>query len=81
MSYFVYILQSVKDQKYYVGSTSDVEARLLFHNMQLQRSTRHRTPFIIVYIEELNNKSQALIREKEIKGYKGGNSFRKLLQK
>jgi putative endonuclease len=32
MSYFVYILYSAKLDKYYVGQTSDVDARLAFHN-------------------------------------------------
>jgi putative endonuclease len=41
MAYHVYILQSLKDSKYYIGSTSDVEARLRFHNAGLQRSTRN----------------------------------------
>jgi putative endonuclease len=51
MSHFVYILQSLKDSKYYIGETSDVEARLCFHNAGLQRSTKHRRPFKIVLIE------------------------------
>ena len=39
MPYYVYILRSLKDKKYYIGSTSNVEARLKFHNAGLQRST------------------------------------------
>jgi putative endonuclease len=41
MSYYVYILKSLKDGRYYIGSTSDVMARLKFHNSGLQRSTRY----------------------------------------
>ncbi|MBK8495377.1 MAG: GIY-YIG nuclease family protein [Chitinophagaceae bacterium] len=40
LSPFVYILQSLKDGKYYIGETHDVEARLLFHNSGKQRSTK-----------------------------------------
>ena len=80
MPYYVYILQSLKDFKYYIGSTSDVEARLRFHNAGWQRSTRNRIPFHLVYVEELENKKDALKREKEIKGYKGGHSFKSLIQ-
>ena len=79
MSYFVYILQSQKDSKYYIGSSSNVDARLNFHNTGLQRSTKHRIPFILVYQEELANKTEALVREKQIKSYKGGEAFRKLI--
>jgi len=77
--YFVYILQSQKDQKFYIGSTSDVNARLDYHNSGRQRSTRHRIPFILVYTEEFQDKSQAEKREKQIKSYKGGEAFKKLL--
>ena len=79
MTYFVYILQSQKDSKYYIGSSSNVDARLNFHNTGLQRSTKHRIPFILVYQEELANKTEALVREKQIKSYKGGEAFRKLI--
>ena len=79
MSYFVYILQSLKDQKYYIGSSANVEARLKFHNSGLQRSTRNRVPFRLVLFEELYSKEEALIREKLIKSRKGGEGFKKLV--
>ena len=80
MPYYIYILQSLKDKKYYIGSCKNVKARLEFHNKGLQRSTRNRIPFILVYWEELPDKPLALIREKQIKSFKGGNAFKKLLQ-
>ena len=79
MWYYVYIIQSLKDGKYYIGSSSNVVERLKYHNVGLQRSTRNRTPFILVYSEEVENKEAALIREKQIKSYKGGEGFKKLL--
>ena len=80
MPHYVYILQSEKDDRDYIGETHDVELRLAFHNAGLQRSTKHRIPFKLVYKEELPDRTTALTREKEIKGYKGGNSFKKLLE-
>lgn len=79
MSHFVYILQSMKDGKYYVGETTNVEERLFFHNSGRQRSTKHRIPFRIVLIEEYSNRSEALKREKEIKRWKGGAKFKDLI--
>jgi putative endonuclease len=79
MAYFVYILRSEKDGKYYIGSTHDVQGRLAFHNAGLQRSTKSRIPFIIVYSEECPDKQHALIREKQIKSYKGGQAFKGLI--
>ena len=79
MLHYVYILQSLKDKKYYIGETVDVAARLLFHNAGRQRSTRNRIPFIIIITEEFETRQAALIREKQIKSWKGGNSFKKLI--
>ncbi|HQW93078.1 MAG TPA: GIY-YIG nuclease family protein [Ferruginibacter sp.] len=79
MPYFVYILQSLKDGKYYIGETHDVEARLLFHNSGKQRSTKNRIPFRIVIIEQYENREVALAREKQIKSWKGGNAFKLLV--
>ncbi len=79
MPYYLYILQSLKDNKYYIGSTSDVEARLNFHNAGQQRSTKNRIPFRLVLFEQYESKATALKREKQIKKWKGGEAFKKLI--
>jgi len=78
VSYFVYILQSDKDSRYYIGSTQYVQQRLEYHNSGRQRSTKYRVPFRIVYTEELPGKETALKREKQINSYKGGEAFKRL---
>ena len=79
MAHYVYILQSQKDKKYYIGETSNVAVRLLFHNAGKQRSTKNRIPFIIILIEQFETREIALQREKQIKGWKGGNAFKALI--
>ena len=79
MPHFVYVLKSLKDQKYYIGETADIQARLEFHNKGLQRSTKNRTPFELVYIEEFETRSEALKREKQLKSWKGGLPFKELI--
>jgi putative endonuclease len=79
MSYFVYVLQSQRDNKHYIGSTSDIKKRLEYHNAGLQRSTRLRIPFLLIYHEEFASKQEALRRERYIKSLKGGEGFRKLI--
>ena len=79
MSYYVYILKSLKDSKYYIGSTSDVMARLQFHNSGLQRSTRSRIPLELILFEIYSSKEEALKREKQIKNWKGGEGFKRLI--
>jgi putative endonuclease len=78
MSYFIYILKSLKDGRYYIGS-SDVKNRLDYHNQGRQRSTKHRTPFVLIYTEEHPSRTVALAREKQIKNYKGGEAFKRLI--
>ena len=79
MAHFVYILQSLRDHKYYIGETRDVEARVRFHNAGLQRSTRARVPFILILVEEYETRMEVLVREKQIKAWKGGNAFIRLI--
>jgi putative endonuclease len=79
MAHYIYILQSLQDEGFYIGETKDVEKRLQFHNAGLQRSTKRRAPFKIIYTEAHENRASALKREKQIKSYKGGEGFKKLL--
>ncbi|MEP7103183.1 MAG: GIY-YIG nuclease family protein [Candidatus Dojkabacteria bacterium] len=66
--YFLYILKSNKKEWYYVGITSNVEARLVRHNKGLVRSTKSRIPYELVYTETYLNKTSARKRELEVKG-------------
>jgi putative endonuclease len=70
----------LKDGSYYIGVTGNLKKRVEFHNKGLQRSTRSRKPYKLIYYEEFHNKSEALIREKQIKSYKGGEAFKRLLR-
>jgi putative endonuclease len=79
MPHYVYIIQSEKDNRYYIGETADVKARLLFHNAGKQRSTKNRIPFNIVLVEEFETRELALHREKQIKSWKGGEAFKRLI--
>ncbi|MFQ5664184.1 MAG: GIY-YIG nuclease family protein [Terriglobia bacterium] len=78
--YFVYVLQSLRDNGYYVGFAQDIEQRLADHNAGKTRSLRGRRPLKLVHVEEYARKSEAKARERQIKSYKGGQAFRRLLQ-
>lgn len=77
---FVYILQSLRDNKYYTGCTQNIEERLKRHNLGLVKSTKSRRPFKLVYEELLENYGAARRRETEIKRMKGGIQFKSLLR-
>ena len=70
MKYYTYILFSEKTNKYYIGYTSDISSRLEKHNLGGTHSTRNGRPWEIVYYEIFDNKTDAIIREREIKNKK-----------
>ncbi len=79
--YFVYILHSEKFSRYYVGHSKNCESRLSDHNKGKVKSTKAYVPWSIIYTEQFQTKSEAFRREMEIKSYKGGEAFRKLVHK
>ena len=67
MSFFVYIIQSLKDGTYYKGSSTNPLKRLEEHNSGHSKYTSTKLPWKLVYIEELSSKKDMLIREKNLK--------------
>jgi putative endonuclease len=68
--FFLYILQSQKDGRYYVGVTKNVESRLDQHNRGVGKSTRSGKPWLLIHTEEYSTRSEAARREKQIKKQK-----------
>ena len=77
--YYVYIIQSVKNKRYYTGCTRCVESRIRQHNEGKTKSLRGRGPFQLVLTECYDSLAEARKRETQIKSYKGGNAFRRLV--
>ncbi|MFH1838110.1 MAG: GIY-YIG nuclease family protein [Candidatus Kuenenbacteria bacterium] len=65
--FYVYIIQSKKDGELYTGSTRDLRKRFFKHNQKLNRSTKHRTPFELVYYEAYKSENDAREREHNLK--------------
>ncbi|MCX5716035.1 MAG: GIY-YIG nuclease family protein [Candidatus Omnitrophica bacterium] len=79
--YYVYIIKSSKDSRHYIGYTNNLERRLSEHNKGKSKSVMRRGPFTIVYYETIKTEIDAIHREKQIKSYKGGKAFKRLLSK
>ncbi|OGG14360.1 hypothetical protein A2773_02890 [Candidatus Gottesmanbacteria bacterium RIFCSPHIGHO2_01_FULL_39_10] len=80
MSVFTtYILQSLKDDKFYIGSTDNFDKRLNKHNKGYSRYTKNRGPFKVVYKELFNTRSEAKKREYYLKSLKSRKAIIKLI--
>lgn len=68
VTYYVYFLKSSRDGRYYIGCTgrSPIE-RLLEHNHGRVLSTKHRTPFRLVYFETFASRQDVFKREWHLK--------------
>ncbi|MFM2139099.1 MAG: hypothetical protein RJA57_1406 [Bacteroidota bacterium] len=65
--YYVYILQSLKDGRYYKGQTNDLDRRLNEHNRGEEKSTAPYIPWKLVWSTALTDRADALALEKKIK--------------
>lgn len=65
--YYVYVLQSKKDNNFYIGLTSDIKKRLDEHNSGKVSQTKSRRPLELIYWEGCLNQRDAAKREKYLK--------------
>lgn len=79
MRYSVYILRSEKTHRFYIGQSNNIGGRLQEHNAGKTKSTKAGAPWLVVHQEQFDSRSEAFAREQQIKRYKGGEAFKKLL--
>ena len=77
--HYVYILKSRLDGTYYVGETRDVELRVQRHNDGWSCSTKGKRPWTLMRVEEYSTRTDAIKREREIKGWKSRQKIELLL--
>lgn len=78
--YFVYILRSLKTGRYYIGFTDDLVRRLKEHNGGKTKSLVKHIPLEIIYQECYLSREEARRRELQIKSYKSGEAFKRILE-
>jgi len=79
--YYVYVLQSLKDKKLYIGFTDDLERRVKEHNDGKNFSTKSRRLFKLMFYEALPTLEEATEREKFYKSGRGHEIIYKILFK
>jgi putative endonuclease len=75
--FYVYILRSKLDGKFYTGFTGDLKKRIQDHFEGNVISTKSRRPLELFYYEAYQEKQNALKREKFLKTTKGKQQLRK----
>lgn len=65
--YFVYVLKSLRDNKYYIGQTNDFERRVRQHMLGRVASTKNRRPFRIVGSKMFKTRSESMRMEHQLK--------------
>ncbi len=80
MPYFVYILYSLKDDKLYVGCTSNIEQRLRRHDQGQVIATKGRRPLELIHLEKFPTKADAFNRERFFKSLWSGRLKKKILE-
>jgi putative endonuclease len=71
MFYYIYVLLSGKDDKFYTGYTENVRRRFEDHARGRVESTKDRRPLRLIYSEACLDKRDATKREKYLKTYHG----------
>ncbi len=68
--YYVYIIKC-RDGSYYVGVTNNLDRRLWEHNNDEDKKsyTYSRRPAVLKYAERTSDIRQAILREKQVKGW------------
>jgi len=78
--YYTYVLQSEKDDGFYIGFTKDLKLRFGKHTKGLVDSTKNRRPLQIIYYEACLSQEDATGREKYLKTYNGRRFLHKRLK-
>ena len=68
--YYLYILYSETLNKYYVGSTQNIENRIQEHLYNHRGFTSKVKDWKLVYTEEYQTREEAYARERQIKRWK-----------
>ena len=78
--YYIYILQSLKNGGYYIGSTGDVFRRLDEHNAGKTKSLKYLRPLSLVFKQAFNSEVDARKVERHLKKMKNKNIIESIIK-
>lgn len=77
--FYVYVLQSKKDKKRYIGFSADLKKRINEHNKGRVKITKNRLPLELIYYEAFKDKEAACRQELFYKTGQGRRILKKRL--
>ena len=80
MFYYIYLLQSLKNDTLYIGFTENLRKRLQEHNRGLNFSTKPFKPWKLIHYEAYLNEKDARRREKYLKTSQGSRLLKRMLK-
>ncbi len=79
--FYLYILQSLKDKRTYVGHTANIERRFCEHNSGRVPATKNRQPLKMLQVEVYATLGEAKQRELYWKSGAGRNELKEYFKK
>ena len=83
MTFFTYIIESESTGKFYIGHTDNLDRRLAQHNDPLYHGSKTTKkfpgPWKLVYQESYISRSEAVVRERQLKSWKNRGAIQKLI--
>ncbi|WP_093369464.1 GIY-YIG nuclease family protein [Psychroflexus sediminis] len=81
MQYFTYILESLKDGRFYIGQSQDLQKRLEEHNKGFSRYTKPYRPWKLIWQQSFNTRKEAYQLEQKLKTLKSRERLIKFISK
>ena len=69
--YYVYVLKSLRNNRFYTGSTNNLQRRLIEHNSGKSKYTKLTRPFQLIHTETYLTRKDAVRREMALKSGQG----------
>ena len=78
--FYVYVIESIKNEELYIGYSSDLRRRFQEHNQGLNFSTKRYKPWKCIYYESCLHEEDAKRREKYFKTSQGQRLLKRRLK-
>ena len=69
-NYYTYIIESITNQRWYIGHTNDIDRRLSEHNSGQNKSTKGKGPWKLIFLKRFDSNLDANRFELRLKRFR-----------